>query len=141
MKRIEPHLIWIGHAGDGRNVTALYDAGIVAVIQLAIEEPPAHLPREFISLRVPLLDGDGNAPDHLRLAIRSVATSIESRIPTLVCCSAGMSRSPAIVAAALAIISGEDRDRMLEMVADHRPADVSPAFWAAISQSLDNASR
>jgi hypothetical protein len=139
MQRIEPYLIWIGHAGDGRNFHALYDSGIGAIVQLAIDEPAIQTPRELIYLRVPLLDGDGNESEMLLLAIRTLKSLIEAGVPTLVCCSAGMSRSPAIVAAALAMTLRCDHDQALKDVVQSHPADVSPSLWAAIKSAVAGA--
>ena len=104
MNQIKPHPIWIGHAGDGRAFRAIFDAGIRAIVQLAVEEPPIQPPRELIYQRYPLLDGEGNDRAVLRLAIEAVAGLMEAVVPTLVCCGAGMSRSPGIAAAALSAV-------------------------------------
>ena len=56
----------------------------------------------------------------------------KSQVPTLVYCGAGMSRSPAVVAAALSIVQGgSPEDRLREVVAGH-PHDVSPQLWEAV---------
>ena len=60
VKRIEPYQLWLGHAGDGRDIARLVDTGIEAVVQLAAEELPIALPRELVKLRFPLLDGPVN---------------------------------------------------------------------------------
>ncbi len=58
------------------------------------------------------------------------------QIPTLVYYGAGMSRSPAIVAAALSIVQGGSPDeRLKEVVAGH-PHDVSPHLWESGLQSV-----
>src|SRR5438552_6823632 len=100
MNQIKPYPVWLGHVGDGRAIRALFDEGIRAIVQLAVEEAALQLPRELVCLRIPLVDGADNDPDLLCLSITSVALLIESNVPTLVCCSAGMSRSPAVVAGA-----------------------------------------
>lgn len=128
MNQIEPWRIWIGHVGDGRRVSGLFDASITAVVQLAREEPPIPLPRDLISYRFPLLDGAGNDQVILRCAIESVANLIKSDLSTLVCCSAGMSRSPAITAGAIAMLKHVDIVEALAILAQYRPVDVSPAL-------------
>src|SRR4051794_40333460 len=99
MTQILPYPIWIGHAGDGRDYPRLLDLGIRAVVQLAAEEPPLHPPRELAYLRFPLNDGADNPDDLLSLAVGSLASLVRLHVPTLVCCGAGMSRSPAVAAA------------------------------------------
>jgi protein-tyrosine phosphatase len=103
VRQITPFPVWVGHAGDGRAFRKLFDLGIRAVVQLAAEEPAIQTPRELVYFRFPLMDGTGNDLELLDLAIRSVASLIRKGILTLVCCGAGMSRSPAIVAAALTV--------------------------------------
>jgi protein-tyrosine phosphatase len=133
MNRIHPHRLWIGHAGDGRDLSRLYEAGIRALVQLAAEEPPVAVPRDLIYCRFPLLDGLGSPSDPLELAVGTVAALVASRTPTLVTCAAGMSRSPAVVAAALARLERRPVEECLDRLArDHR-CDVSPALWHEIT--------
>ena len=89
-------------------------------------------PRELIYCRFPLLDGSGNRCELLSVAVRTVATLLEMKIPTLLCCGAGMSRSPAIAAAALARITQESPETWLKRVADQHPSDVSPGLWQEV---------
>ena len=102
------------------------------MVQVAAEEPPLKPPRALISLRFPLVDGSGNPPGTLMLAVGAVAGLIRLRVPTLVCCSMGLSRSPAIVAAALAIVRREPPDDVLRWISERKPVDVSPAFWREV---------
>jgi protein-tyrosine phosphatase len=96
---------------------------------LAVEEPPLQLPRELVYLRFPLRDGADNPHDLLELAVGALASLIRHREPTLACCGAGMSRSPAVAAAALALITVESADEVLKRVWKGRPGDVSPGLW------------
>ena len=129
MNQIEPYALWVGHAGDGRAYQEAADRGIRAIVQVAITELPLQPPREFVYCRIPLMDGCGNDPGLLQLAIGSIATLIQQRIPTLVCCAMGMSRSPAIAAAAIARTENLDLDECLKRVTKFRVADVSPGSW------------
>jgi len=108
------------------------DAGIEVVVQLAYEEPPLALPREIAVCRIPLIDGGENDPRRLELAIRLVEQALALQLPTLVCCSAGLSRSPAIVAVALGRLRRTDPAACLAEVAALGPIDVSPALWNQI---------
>lgn len=137
MRRIHAHELWVGHAGDCRDFRALFEAGIEAVVQLAVDEPSVAMPRDLISFRFPLIDGNGNRPEVLALAIRSLAALIREKIPTLVCCGSGMSRSPTIAAAALAAVTGILPDECLKEVAGQgQPSDVTPGLWADVKQAL-----
>src|SRR4051812_8223868 len=89
--------VWIGTARDARDVSAVLALGIAAVIDLAAEEPVIQFPRDIVYCRYPLLDGDGNAPAVIRAAVLTLKTLLESQTPTLVACSGGMSRSPAVL--------------------------------------------
>jgi protein-tyrosine phosphatase len=129
MNQIQPHRLWIGHAREERDFRALFGVGIRAFVDLALEDPPARPPRELITCRFPLLDGAGNDAGVLGLAIRTVAALARAQVPTVVCCGGGVSRSPAVAAAALSLAHGESPAECLERVVRHHPADVSPGLW------------
>ena len=129
MTQILPHRLWLGHAGDGRDFQQFFDSEIEALVQLAEEEPEIQVPHDLIYVRIPLLDGPGNRAESLTLAIRTVATLLTLRVPTLVCCGAGMSRSPCIAAAALAMNSGESPGQALRRIVEQRRCDVTPGLW------------
>jgi hypothetical protein len=134
MKQIIPYPLWVGHAGDGRDFRRILDAGIQAIVQLAMEEPSLQPPRELIYCRFPLIDGKGNRPELLDLTLHTTVGLLDSRIPILLCCGAGMSRAPAIGAAALSLFLGQSPEHCLEMVVQQHSADVSPGFWAEVIQ-------
>lgn len=136
MTHIEPYALWLGHEGDGRDFRRLFGVGIQAVVQLAVEVLPIQTPREMIYLRFPLYDGPGNDPDVLALAISTLAALLRTGTPTLVCCAAGMRRTPAVAAAALSRVHGQSPEECLERIARHHPTDVSPAFWNELRKVL-----
>ena len=100
MRTILASLLWPANAAELRDVRSVLALGITAVVDLAASEPPVVYPRDIVYLRIPLNDGAGNPQAVLRLAINSTADLIRAGRPMLVACNAGMSRSPAIVAAA-----------------------------------------
>ncbi len=136
MRRVDRYRLWLGYAGDARDLRRLFDLGIRAVVQLAAEEPPAVTPRELILLRFPLIDGEGNEPVLLRLAVGSIVELLRADVPTLVCCGAGMSRSPALAAAAMAMLERREPDDCLREIASAAPADVSPGLWNELRSRL-----
>lgn len=140
MNQIEPYPVWIGHGGEGHDFSHLFDAGIEAVVELAVEEPSFPPRREMIACRFPLLDGVGNPRHVLDLAIRTVAALIVAEVPVLVCCGAGMSRAPAVVAGALATISHEPPELCLKRVTHHHPSDVSAGLWSDVCQVVSRGS-
>jgi protein-tyrosine phosphatase len=138
MRQIDPHPVWLGHAGDGRAYRAILDAGIEAIVQVALEEAALQPPRELLYFRFPLFDGSGNNRNLLSLAITTVANLLEKQVPTLVCCGAGMSRSPAVLAAAMSMVFQEPPDECLKQITEHQPHDVLPTLWIEIKQLLES---
>ena len=132
MNQIEPHNIWIGNAADGNNFQDVFDKGIQAIIHLALEERPSQPPRSLTYCRFPLVDGNGNDPSLLHLAIKSIAFLIEQQIPILVCCGAGMSRSPAIVAAALSLVEQSTLQDCLRHITKFHATDLSTGLWEQV---------
>jgi protein-tyrosine phosphatase len=129
MRQVVPHLLWLGHVGDARDLRRVFEAGVTALVDLAREEPPLATHRELIYCRFPLEDGTDNPPGLLRLAVRTVVELVSAHTPTLVFCGAGMSRTPAVVAVALAVLTGRSPEECLEQLKEIGPADVSPGLW------------
>jgi hypothetical protein len=129
MRQVAPHSLWLGHVGDARDLRRVFGAGVAALVDLAREEPPLVTHRELIYCRFPLEDGTDNPPELLRLAVRTVVDLLSAHTPTLVFCGAGMSRTPAVAAVALAVLTGRTPEECLESVKQVGPADVSPGLW------------
>jgi protein-tyrosine phosphatase len=136
MHQVPPRTLWLGHAGDGRDLRRLFDAGIRARVELAAEEAPDPALHDLVTCRFPLVDGAGNDPAILTLALRTVAWLLERKVPTLVCCGGGLSRSPAISAGAIALVSDTRPEECLLHVLSHRPADVVPALWLDVVSAV-----
>ena len=132
MNQIAPYPIWVGHGGEGHDFAHILDLGIEAVVELAGEEPCYPTRRDLIACHFPLIDGVGNRPELLALATRTVACLLSWRIPTLVCCGGGMSRAPAIIAAALSLVERQPIEHALKQVACHHHADISPGLWSEL---------
>jgi hypothetical protein len=122
--------LWLGNVSDIRDPSTLLGEGIEAVVDLAAGESPAQLPRELVYCRFPLVDGAGNSRWLLNSGVETVASLLRARVPTLVYCGAGMSRTPAIVAAALARVGGMPMSVALAQVCSAGATDVSPTLWA-----------
>ncbi len=137
MRRVPSTSLWIGHCGE-TSAAALRANAIAAVVDLALNEPAAVLARETTYCRFPLVDGGGNSRWLLRAAIDTIAGLIRSSTPTLVYCSAGMSRSPAIAAAALAKVRPCDVNEALREIASIGPADISPGLWNEIVGAIED---
>ena len=129
MQQIISRQFWTGNLSDIRDLGNIFDAGIEAVVDLAFEERTPSLTRELIYCRFPLLDGAGNKRETICAAIETTATLIGRKIPTLIFCGAGMSRSPAIAAAAWALVTKRPLDECIQQIAKIRSLDLSPALW------------
>lgn len=138
MYQVLPYKLWIGHAGEGSDSRMVFDTGIHALVQLAAEEPTAAPPRELLFCHFPIVDGPGNRVEQLFLAITTLATLLKTQVPTLVFCGGGMSRSPAVAAAALALVENACPEKCLERVAAHHPIDVSPGLWHEVKSTIEN---
>jgi hypothetical protein len=57
-------------------------------------------------------------------------------VTTLVFCGAGMSRTPAIAAAAVASVEGCSATEALTQVTRTGAVDVSPALWVAVQAAI-----
>jgi hypothetical protein len=137
MRSIPGRKLWIGNAGDLRDPRAALAAGVEAVVELADSEPPAALPRDIIRYRFPISDGGENPTWLLCLAVEAVTALVRAEVPTLVACSAGMSRSPAIIACAMAILERRPAAEVLCHVASGGPVDVSPGLWRQLLTVVD----
>ncbi len=133
MREVTPRL-WIGNAADARNLQEVHSAGIEAIVDLAMEELPVSVTRDLLYCRFPLVDGSGNSANLIRVAVGCVLQLIDNNVPTLVACSAGMSRSPAIVAAAFALSKELDLKTSLTKITDSGPCDIHPAFLTDLSK-------
>ncbi len=129
MRAVYQDILFIGNAIEARDLGLLYDNAIAAVIDLAANEKPAVLGRDHIYIRIPLLDGDGNDDRVLDLALATTVRLIQSKVKTLITCSAGMSRSPCVAAATIAIGTRTSPDDCIARIVATGPNDVSPIFW------------
>ncbi|MCX7420667.1 MAG: dual specificity protein phosphatase family protein [Planctomycetia bacterium] len=136
MRQISPFAVWLGHVGDTRDWRMVFDVGIQAIVDLAGNEPPASPPRDLIYCRFPLVDGAGNSVDLLEAAVTTLEHFIRTNIRVLVYCSAGLSRTPAVAAAALARVTGQSLDESLAIVQRSGSADISPGLWASLQSDL-----
>src|SRR5690606_35851109 len=107
-----------------------------AIVDLAASETPSAITRDLAYIRCPLLDTTGNPPWMVCLAVETVWRLLHGNVPTLVYCSAGMSRTPAIVAAALALETNRPLADCLREITDNVPHDVSAGLIADVQEIL-----
>jgi hypothetical protein len=137
MVRLEPYKLLIGNASDCRDSARVRSLGIVAVIDLAVNEPPPVLSRELTVCRFPLHDGMTNPNWLLAAAIDCVAGFVRANVPTLVCCSAGMSRAPTIASTGIAKATGRSPAEVLREIQKLTHVDVSPGLLACSTAAIN----
>lgn len=138
MRQVPGYELWLGHVGDARDLRTVISAGILALVDLALNEPPATVTRELVYCRFPLLDGSGNPYWMVRAAVETVAGLLQSKTPTLLYCGAGMSRTPIIAAAAIAHLSSCPLAEAVSAVVQSGPADLSPGLLAEVQTVLND---
>ncbi len=135
MREIVPSILWLGNAQDATMENVMANE-ISAVVDLAMEELSPNLPRGTLYYRFPIVDGEQLRSHVLRLAIESLSSLLENEIPTLIFCSAGMSRSPSVAAAALSLVDQGKLEDHLQKVVEGHPHDISPTLWNDIKIAL-----
>ena len=128
--------MWIGHAGDLNNPREILNQGVQAIIELADNEPMAILPRDLIRCRFPINDGAEERLWLLRLATETTAALFRAKVPVLVCCSSGMSRSVCIAAGALVIAERVPLKTAVSLIANEGPTDVSPILFNRLQEAM-----
>ncbi len=136
MREIQPDVLWIGHALDVRQPRRLFDAGIMAVVDVAYEESPAQTPRELIYCHFPLVDGGGNDAALLLQAVQCTVDLLAAGTRTIVGCSAGMSRSPTIAAFALAAHLDQSPDEVIARIAASQLLEVNGPLWNDVAHAF-----
>jgi protein-tyrosine phosphatase len=140
MHRVPDTSLWLGHIGDARDLRRVLATGILVMVDLAANEPPVTITRDLVYLRFPLIDGAGNPAWLVRAAIDTISALVRASAPTLVYCSNGMSRTPAVVAAALVRARGRPAEEMLTLVTAGAAHDVSTGLWQDIVAALSDES-
>ena len=136
MRQIKPYRIWVGNIVDARDLRAILDQRIQVIVDLAANELPSTITRDLAYIRCPLLDASGNPQWQVRMAVEAVWRLLQANVPTLVYCSAGMSRTPAIVAAAIALESQRPLADCLQEITANVPHDVSAGLIADVQGVL-----
>ena len=137
MRRIEGWPLWIGTARDARDIKGVLDAGIEAIVDLAMMCEPVKPTRELVYLRFPLVDGADNPPWLICAAVHAVEGLVRLGVPTLVACDGGMSRSLVIATAVLWFRTPDvTPDEVLRRVTADGPADVQPRLWDDVKRSV-----
>jgi hypothetical protein len=138
MRQVPGYSLWLGHVGDIRDLATVLSTGIQAVVDLALNEPPARVTRELVYCRFPILDGADNPPWLLRAAIDAVANLLRLGTPALIFCANGMSRTPIVAAGAIAQLRGCPLAQAVDLTAHTGPADLSPGLLADVQKLVQS---
>lgn len=141
MREILPQLLWTGNAHDIRPYDSTKLSSIEALVDLALNEPPAIPPRVVVYLRMPLDDSSENPSSRIELAVATAAHCLRIEHPTLIVCSAGLSRSPTIACAAISLWKEEPMESVLNAYFAKLPHDISPGFWKSVVAAVKNLRR
>lgn len=117
-----------------RHPGPLFDAGIAAIVDVAIEESTAQPPRQLIYCRFPLNNGGGNESGVLRQTVQTVVDLLAVSTRVLVTCSAGMSRAPTIAAFSLAAYLDQSPDMVISRIVNTRSLAVNGVFWQDVAE-------
>lgn len=120
---------FVGTVEDAGNGELLRAHDISAVVSLTYSEPEAGVPEAVAVERVPMMDGPRNDADAFNTAVSATLERLAANERVLVHCSAGASRSVAVVAAALAIRNSWTSERAFDLLAARRgAADPHPSL-------------
>jgi len=113
--------LFVGTAEDASDASTLRDHDIAVVVSLTHTGPPGDIPADVTLVNVPMMDGPQNSRTAFETAVGDVLSRLDAGEVTLVHCSAGASRSPAVAATALAIHTNRDLTTVFEQIQDRRP--------------------
>ena len=136
MLKVPDTNLWVANASDLRDIATVLNAGVTAIVDLAIEEPVPAIPRTLNYCRFVLTDDGENDPGILRTTILTTTEFLIGDHHVAIGCSAGVSRSIAIAAAAVSRVSGQTPREALEVISNVKHPDINPALWNQILQVL-----
>ncbi|MFP9191207.1 dual specificity protein phosphatase family protein [Natrialbaceae archaeon A-CW1-1] len=117
--------LYIGGLREAGRPSTYSDNDITAVLNLCSLDPVRAYPEYLIIARQPLIDGEQNKLDDFELAVEQLFELLNREEQVFVHCGAGVSRSCAVTATALAYEYGTCIDDAVERIAQKKP-DVNP---------------
>jgi len=114
--------LFVGTAADASDASTLRDHDIAVVISLTHTGPAGDVPADVTLVEIPMMDGPQNSRDAFETAVGEVLARLDAGETTLVHCSAGASRSPAVAATALAYHTNTDLTTVFQQIHDRRHA-------------------
>lgn len=113
--------LFVGTAEDASDASTLRDHDIAVIVSLTHTGPGEDVPAEVTLVDIPMMDGPQNSRNAFETAVGEVLSRLDTGEVTLVHCSAGASRSPAVAATSLAIHTNTDLTTVFEQIQDRRP--------------------
>lgn len=118
MNRISDR-IYLGDSYDARTRDILDESKITAILNVAGDLLQDSLGRTYV--HAPLIDGPGNENHHMASAISELARLYKEGHTILIHCHMGVSRSPTVLAAFIAINDQIDFGTALDYIKKVRP--------------------
>jgi atypical dual specificity phosphatase len=112
--------IYLGNLSDAGNPEWLQDGSPTAVLKLTPGDPAESYPDAVVVREVPLVDGPGNDYADFEAAVEALLDLLVNHT-VFVHCRAGVSRSGAVTAAALAIRRNIPVEEAVAFVRERRP--------------------
>lgn len=129
LTEIAPRL-YLGSVNDLKNRALIESKGITAIVSVCRYVPHKEY-QNCIRIHVPLEDGEGNTLARFTCAANNVYGLLGAyRETVFVHCRAGMSRSPAVVAAAYAKYRGVTFREAVAYIKKVRDISINPALFA-----------
>lgn len=124
MRQIDTEL-YLGDAQDAGRPAELRRRGVTSVVSLIHADPDEPYPEAASVARFPLIDGPKADREPFAAAADRVRSELAAGEVVFCHCSAGVSRSAAVVAAAIAVRDGESFQSGLDRVEAAKP-NVNP---------------
>ncbi|WP_338739398.1 dual specificity protein phosphatase [Haloplanus salilacus] len=113
--------LFVGTAADATDESTLRAHEIEVIVSLTATNHAGNVPAELTLVEVPMMDGPQNSQDAFETAVDAVVSQLAAGEKTLLHCSAGASRSPAVAAAALALHRDSELEAAFQQILTRRP--------------------
>lgn len=114
--------LFVGTAEDASDASTLREHDVAVVVSLTHSGPGGDVPADVTLVDTPMMDGPQNSREAFATAVGEVLARLDAGEATLVHCSAGASRSPAVAATALAYHTSSDLTTAFQQIRERRPA-------------------
>lgn len=112
--------LYIGTIADAGNGSRLREYGVSEVVSLTHSSPDAGIQSCVKCTSIPMMDGPRNDRKAFDQAVTATLEKVKDGERVLVHCSAGSSRSVAVVATVIALLEDCDIDQAFQLVSEQR---------------------